>query len=506
MGDKGLVPALLGAAGEPSDRVLEHSLTFALIEIGDPRGTARGLASRNARTRRAAMIVLDQMEGGTLGPGDVAPALAAAEPEVRETAAWIAGRHPEWGEALVGPVRDRLEAKGLSPADRARLAGQLARSEPIQAMLDERLRDPSSPKEARLTVLRAMAASGLRAVPDAWNAGLAQVLTGDDLELTRQAIATVRSLQTPRTGAKALAPALLRVASRESAPAEVRLEALAAVPGGLTEVSPELFAFLTAELAPERPVPARGAAADVLSKAKLEPGQLAALTGSIKAAGPLELDRLLSAFERTDREDVGLKLVSALEQSPARTTLRVEMLRPRLAKYSASVRRKAEGLYAALSVDAASQKARLEGLLATITGGDVRRGQAVFNNPKAACVACHAIGYVGGNVGPDLTHIGKVRTERDLLESIAFPSASFVRSYEPLTVATRDGKVYNGVPRTQTPGEVVLATGPDQEARIARDEIEEIRPGTVSVMPAGLDQQLSPRELADLVAFLKACQ
>jgi hypothetical protein len=33
-----------------------------------------------------------------------------------------------------------------------------------------------------------------------------------------------------------------------------------------------------------------------------------------------------------------------------------------------------------------------------------------------------------------------------------------------------------------------------------------MQPSKVSVMPAGLDQQLTPRELIDLVAFLKACK
>ena len=33
-----------------------------------------------------------------------------------------------------------------------------------------------------------------------------------------------------------------------------------------------------------------------------------------------------------------------------------------------------------------------------------------------------------------------------------------------------------------------------------------VRSSRGSVMPAGLDQQLTPGELADLVAFLKACQ
>ena len=34
----------------------------------------------------------------------------------------------------------------------------------------------------------------------------------------------------------------------------------------------------------------------------------------------------------------------------------------------------------------------------------------------------------------------------------------------------------------------------------------EVQPGKVSIMPAGLDKQLSPQELADLVAFLKGCK
>jgi CheY-like chemotaxis protein len=39
-----------------------------------------------------------------------------------------------------------------------------------------------------------------------------------------------------------------------------------------------------------------------------------------------------------------------------------------------------------------------------------------------------------------------------------------------------------------------------------RDDIDEMEPGKVSIMPAGLDQQLTKQELADLVAFLKACK
>jgi len=73
-------------------------------------------------------------------------------------------------------------------------------------------------------------------------------------------------------------------------------------------------------------------------------------------------------------------------------------------------------------------------------------------------------------------------------------------------VTTKDGKSFNGLIRSDAPEEIVLATGVNQEVRIARADIDEIHPGKVSVMPAGLDQQLTPAELADLVAFLKACQ
>ena len=89
---------------------------------------------------------------------------------------------------------------------------------------------------------------------------------------------------------------------------------------------------------------------------------------------------------------------------------------------------------------------------------------------------------------------------------MVFPSASFVRSYEPMRISTRSGQTFNGVLRKDAPDEVVLVTGATEERRIAREEIEEMRPGTVSIMPAGLDQQLSSRELADLVAFLKSCK
>ena len=284
------------------------------------------------------------------------------------------------------------------------------------------------------------------------------------------AVATLRALPiTEREGRRPADPSAARSPPTRKA-ADLRLAALAAVPGGLVKPDQTLFKFLIGQLDRERTVAARTTAADVLARARLTAGQLTRLADALRTAGPLEVDRLLVAFEQSTDESLGLKLVAALTTSSAVSSLRVDSIKSHLAKYGPEVQKEAEGLYARLNVDAARQKARLEQLMAALSAGDVRRGQLIFHSEKAACYSCHAIGYRGGNVGPDLTRIGSVRADRDLLEAIVFPSASFVRSFEPIAVATNDGKVFNGLLRGETADELILATGVNQESRIARRE------------------------------------
>jgi putative membrane-bound dehydrogenase-like protein len=509
IGDKRWVPEILEALAADNDRVLDHSLTFALIEIGDREGTAAGLKDKSPRVRRAALIVLDQMEGSKLSAETVAAELTSPDKDLRETASWIAGRHPEWGDALAGFFRKRVADKGLSAAEREELTAQLAhfaRTPAVQQLLAEQLHHASTNRDGALLALHAMARSGLKEAPQEWTKGLTEMLTSAEGKMLGEAVSTARAVPAPKAGGEQIAAALLRVADTDGVPATVRLEALAAVPGGLSSVKSATFDLLLTALDREKPVAERALAADVLARAKLTADQLTALAGAYKNVAPTEADHLLDAFAQSMDDKVGEALIAALKESPVRSSLRPEFIKPRLAKYSPKVQKEAETLYALLNVDAAKQKARLDELLAGLKDGDVRRGQAVFNSTKAACSACHAMGYLGGTIGPDLTHIGKVRVERDLLESIVFPSASFVRSYEPVQITTKKGKVYNGLVRRETPDEVFLAVSATEEARIARQDIDEVVPGKVSIMPAGLDQQLTRQELTDLVTFLKGCK
>jgi putative membrane-bound dehydrogenase-like protein len=507
IGDPLSVPALLDAAAGEGDWALRHSLIYALIEIGDEGSIRAGLARHDPLARAAALIALDQL--GLLGGGYALGFLGSAtDPQLRRDLLWVMSRHPDW-YAPKSFLNARLHSTDLSSADREELEGQLvlfAKVEAVQELLALTARDENSPAEARRLALRAMARAGLKELPEAWRSSLTDLLGREDDARVLQSLAVLRSFPSSKAGDPSLATALRRIAVDHRRPAEVRLAALMALPVSPVPIEAGPFEFLLGQLAPDRPPSIRTTAADLLARGRLTPEHLARLADAIASAGPLEFPRLLDAFDKSEGVEVGLRLVDALRRSPARSSLRVETLRPRLARFGTALKKEADSLYKEIEADNADRQGRLEALLGQVSGGDVRRGQAVFNGPKAACVTCHSIGYVGGKLGPDLTKVGQVRGERDLLESIVYPSASFMRSYEPVSVATRDGRVVTGILKKDGPDELVIAVAADREERLARDKVEEMAPGTVSIMPAGLDRQLTTSELADLVAFLKACR
>ena len=506
MGDQTQVLNLIVAHSRASgDLALEHSLTYSLIELGDGRDVFRyGLTNKSLRTQAAALMALAQMNA-ELTPPTVLSALESTDPRLRDAACWVAARHSAWGGELSAFFFRRLTERPLAAAEREQLIDLLAkmsRGEAIQRLIGEAAGD-FNPEVAKLG-LESMAASGFKELPSSWTASLPARLLANSPLLT-SALTVVRTIPPAKADADKLAAALTKLADSDGS-AEIRLTALVAVPGGLKSVTAGQLDLLLTHTDREQPPALRGLAAEAISKAKLTGAQLHQLADKLPRAAPMELDRLLTPFAQSTDEAVGKTLVATLHAPELRAAVTVDSVRQRLAKYPPAVQSEAEKLYAEIDAELATQRSRLEATLAELPKGDIRRGQAVFNSTKLSCRACHTIGYVGGKSGPDLTRIGQIRQPRDLVESILFPSASFVRSYEPVAVRTLDGQVFSGVVKVDSPVEVILTLAADKEVRIAREEIEIAQPGRVSIMPAGLDKQLSLQELADLVEFLRNCR
>jgi putative heme-binding domain-containing protein len=352
-----------------------------------------------------------------------------------------------------------------------------------------------------------MAATTTKQLPTSWTAALLKLLEGTDAEAMRQALAAVRSPAVARASGGAFQAALLTLARNAGRPLDIRLEALAAIQAAApanAALPQGTFDAVRAGLDAAAPAAARANAAFIVERTPLQSDELAVVAAALPTAGPLYTPRLLAAFGKTKEDSAGRALIAGLSRSKTHGSIRADALRAVLANYSEAVRTEAKPILTALDSDAAKQGQRLEQMLGAMQPGDVRRGQQVFNSTRAACLSCHAIGYAGGRIGPDLTRIGEVRTDRDLLEAIVFPSASFARGYEPVTVRLKDASVVNGALRSESGEDIVVMTTDSREMRIARREIVQLQPGSVSLMPQGLDEQMTPGELADLIAFLKA--
>ncbi len=501
-------PDASGAPAGAAERIREHALIYALIEIGNAQQTRTGLNSTNPATIRAALVALDQMKNGGLQAADVIRHMSSPDAAMRATAAWIVNQHSDWGPELKSYFEQRMaKASDLSEADRAQdhqLLVSLANAPDIQTLLLTSLTDTSN-TAARQQSLAVMASSGLTATPASWLDALAETLTSADTETLPLAIAAAQNLPLPKDGHPGLRNALAKIAADADLENETRLNAIDAAGSGLN-LSDSTFALLTTTLSPDLPMNLRSIAANRLASSALSEPQLTSLVSTVKTVGPMELPKLLPAFEKGGSESLGLQLVTALMQAEGVRGLRPDLIKPLLTKYPTSVQVAGKALLKLLNASEEEQTATLEKLLTTLPEGDVRRGHEVFMSKKSACNGCHKLGYGGGRLGPDLTSIGRVRNRRDLLEALVFPSSSIVRGYEPVSVELEDGRVISGIISSESADEIVLSPDAQKTFHLARTSIVAIQPSNVSPMPNGLATLLSAQEMADLLAFLQSDQ
>ncbi len=490
------------AGGEGNvDRFLEHALLWPLIRMNNPAVVRPYLRDEQPLLRRAALLTLDQMRAGQLTPAEIVPILADSDPAVQTLAVTVLGKHPEGADGLLKLAREWVGRDSLPDDHSAALRGVLlarVQDAPVQAFIGETL-SGTAPVAVKTLLWNVVLESGVTPLPEVWAKPVGTVLAQGDPAEQRQVLALVRDRRLTTFDDS------IRKLSASDAPAlELQVDAFAALADRTGPLTDTDFTRLVSALEAGVPPFTAATAAEVLSTATLSEPQLLALAPKISTAGAIAAPRLVRAYAKSTSEPVGLALVAAL-QTAALDESAGDDLQKLFATYPETVRLAAQPLLKQLGgVGLAEQTARLEQMLAQSQGGDAAQGRFVFYGQKAACASCHAVKSQGGRVGPDLSTIGAIRTPRDLLEAILYPSASFARDFRPVAIETTDGRVLTGIPAKQTPDAITLRTADLRDLRIARSQIETMAESNTSIMPKGIETTLTPQELKDLLAYLAA--
>jgi putative heme-binding domain-containing protein len=130
---------------------------------------------------------------------------------------------------------------------------------------------------------------------------------------------------------------------------------------------------------------------------------------------------------------------------------------------------------------------------------DPQRGRVVF---EKACAACHRIAGIGVNVAPDISD-SRTKKPDQLLADIIQPNRAIDNNYVGYTVRLVDGTIATGILTAETATSITLRQQEGKDAVIPRAQIEELRSSGQSLMPEGLEKQIPPQEMADLISFIK---
>ena len=115
---------------------------------------------------------------------------------------------------------------------------------------------------------------------------------------------------------------------------------------------------------------------------------------------------------------------------------------------------------------------------------------------------CHQLDGRGFMVGPDLA-AGQNRPDESLLVDILDPSSSIVTGFKAYTVASRSGKIYTGVVVAETATSVTLRREAGSEDTVLRKDIDEMVALSKSLMPEGLEKEISLQDMANLIGYLR---
>lgn len=137
--------------------------------------------------------------------------------------------------------------------------------------------------------------------------------------------------------------------------------------------------------------------------------------------------------------------------------------------------------------------------------GDVSRGMKLWlasAKNDAQCMKCHTVDGKGGQIGPDLSAIGKKASRENLFESILFPSKAIADQFVTWIVETKTGTVLSGLLVEDTPEKVTIRDANGKDTSIPKKDIESRTKSPTSLMPADLIRFLTEEDLVDLVEYM----
>lgn len=495
IGDGKVVERLLAAAADVEDRFVEHAITFALIRLGRKEPLINALTNASSRGRKVALVALDQMDGSPLQKQHILPLLASQDSLLRHTALWVLPHRLEWSDVVL----TFLQNSNAEDRDTyVRLIVKFANDPAIQQWVTGRLAS-HVPDEEKSVLLDAMRQTRLKTFPQQWTDRLGALLTQGSAEIQERVLSLITS-----RGIKGLETRLTQMFADERLSPAFRLKALSARLVERPKLSTKEFAALQQFMDSAQVATVRQSAVRVLGLAELDDNQRVAIARShVAQADPFLLPGLVAVFEGSESEEAGQLLVDALMVSPERLEmLSLPDLQRVVSSLAPGAREKSQALVKLVEQRHAARLSALEALEKTFDAGDVAAGRALFYG-KALCSTCHAVSGNGANFGPDLTNIGEIRSQHDILEAVVYPSASFAREYETARVTTTSAS-HTGIVKEQLPESIVLESGPGIAVRIPTADIVSIEPQALSLMPPGLHQQLTTRELSDLMAYLRS--
>ena len=132
--------------------------------------------------------------------------------------------------------------------------------------------------------------------------------------------------------------------------------------------------------------------------------------------------------------------------------------------------------------------------------GDAARGKMAF---QKSCSACHRLGDVGHDVGPNLASLTD-KSSAAMLTAILDPNAAVEAKYLTYGVLSVDGRIQTGMLDTETGSSITILSNEGKRDTILRTDIEELRALGTSLMPVGIEKELSATDVADIIRFVQS--